>query len=475
MYLITDRIEKLYNSNSTFNKKINSKLHNNDYKFYILTNNIKDHILQYNDAFNFHNFTEHFSNQLLKLNDYDFMSFTYNSLCNKYSLNENIYNKIRTEIFKSLSDIYDIDISLVKENRKALENICENLFEIGDISTLYKIRKFLTDNFRINGFNSYLKENKSAAIKILKQSNTDVSNKKYLRIEALLKDHPGYLGAFVYFAFKLNISYNRLKNLYERILKNKAHISKLPKNIIEYHRIEELEDDLDNLERIVIATKYANEYPRLRMIRNNPEFINISNELWNLSQKEKSIGEAYNIIFLPKVSMYKTQDELIKGLKSFIRNHSYDDFYDKISKYEDIKKVYESDTFLVLRYLDYPELKDTCSDTSWCISRDLDYWLSYHGEVDSVFMVIIDKSLNKLDIKSKIGVTYDENGRFRTAHQKNDHSISKILLNNILNKDNINLDYLYNIAHKLGINKYYDVERDHYGNIVGYDESIKWT
>src|ERR1035437_2544913 len=470
MYLTINRIEDIYNKDYKFKESIDVRLKDNDSKFLILVKSIDDFLLDYNESFNISNFREYFFDSFNKLEDDEFKFFVENAFMNKYKSIKEIYYRIAKDIFINISEKYNIDIELTKENKAKLEEEAEVLFHKGDISGLFKVRKFLNENFKITGFNSFIRENKNMALKVLSDLKIPSSAKKFIRLEQLLKDHPGYLGVFTFFLYKSRISYERIKSIYERILKNKNIIHRLPKNIIEYRKFEELEDDINEIERLQISNNMASEYPRLRSVRNNKDFIAISNELNSLFVKDPRFMAAYKKIFLPKVSLCKTEIDLIDGLKKFIRSNSdVEDFVSKIELYpQDVKVVYDSENFLVVRFLDYMPLNASCNDTNWCIARDLNYWVTYHGD-GSIFMTIVNKNKDKFDIYSKIGVTHYTTGTFNTAHIKNDSYISESELNKILSIDDIDLDRLWVIAVDLGTNSHYDTQEDRYGNITGVD------
>lgn len=469
MFITINRIEEIYNNDLEFRSIVDARLKDNDSKFMIMVKNVDDCLLHYNESFNISNFREYFFDIFNKLEDREFKFFIESSLKSKYNSTDKIYHRIVSEIYTNISEKYDIGIELVRENKSNLEKESESLFEKGDISKLFKVRRYLRENFKINGFNSFIRENKSLAIKILSDLDTDVSDKKFIRLEQLLKEHPGYLGTFTYFVFKLNISYERIKSVYERILKNRQIIGRLPRSVVEYRSFEHLEDDLTMLERNQVARVISTEYPRVgSSIRNNQTFIELANELKRMFAENPKFEEAYRKIFIPKVSLYRTEIQLIEALKKFITTNSdANDFADEISGYDDIKVVYDSENFLIVRYLDFEALRSTCSDTSWCIARDLDYWVQYHGDEGRIFLMILNKNKEKLDIHSKIGVTLMDGGEFNTAHLKNDQYISEHELNKILSIDNIGISLLYKDSIKFGDNARYDVDRDTYGGISG--------
>lgn len=472
MFITIDRIEELYNSDIKFKESIDTRLGGNDSKFLILSKSIEDCLLHYNESFNISNFKEYFFESFNKLDDSEFKFFVKNAFRNKYKSIDIIYNRIVGGIHTNISEKYDIDIEFTKKDKIELEEEAESLFQNGDISKLFKVRRFLSENFKITGFNSFIRENKNMALKVLADTKTSSSAKKFIRLEQLLKDNPGYLGVFTFFLYKSMISYERIKSMYERILRNKNIIHRLPKNIIEYRKFEELEDDINDIEREQVARNMASEYPRLKNIRDNKEFIAIANELNSAFIKDPKFMFAYRKIFLPKVSLCKTEKDILDGLKKFLRTSSdVDDFVSKIEQYPaDVRVVHDGENFLVTRFLDYSPLSYSCGDTNWCIARDLDYWVSYHGD-GSTFMAIIDKNKDRFDIYSKIGVTHNTDGSFKTAHIKNDQYISESDLNRILYADGIDLDSLWVIAVDLGTNSHYDTQEDRYGNITGVERN----
>ena len=470
MFATIDRIEKLYNKNPDFKKSIDARLKDNDSKFYILAKNVNDYLLKHNESFNISNFCDYFFEALYKTTDEDFQIFVEGAYKNKHTSITHIYDRILSDINNNISNKYDLDIQLIKENRTTLENEAEKAFQSKDISRLFKIRKFLNENFRIDGFNSFIRENKNFALRVLRDVKIPQDDKKFIRLEQLLSNNRGYLGIFTYFLFKRHISYERLKDLYESILKNKDILDRLPKSVVSYKSFEELEDDIRLIERDRVAIAFAREYPRLKSIQDNKTFIEMANELKSMMDKDPRFESAYRKIFMPKISLYKTEKQLLDALEKFIFNCiGVDDFMSDIQQYQnEIKVVYDSVRFLVLRYLDYPALNKTCSDTNWCIARDRDYWAQYHGAEGRIFIVIIDKYKDKFDIRSKTGVTFESGGHVYASHLKNDAGTSSTEINKILKEDDVDLNTLYSAAQTFGSNTYYETEEDEYGNITGY-------
>lgn len=485
--LLKEKIDESIKSNNLLEKLL-EKQYNSVNATDLLIRELEDFLLTKKDIYSFSNFRNLFYEDILKLNPNRFGNFLRNILTNNPDKNRT-YQHILNDIESKLEESYNIPNNYLKMKRSELDNICDVLMVEGKYFELTNLRKFIKENFRVYDYNSYIKENRDLAIKVLKTFNQDETDRTYLRIKKLLENRPGELGLFTYFNKVEKISFAHLKNLFNKIQKmsDERMLNQLPEPVGNYMRyklpyklpngqtytshFERLSDDLTNLEELHIAKMFADQYPgRLkRDILKNPDFIELIKELTSNDTKKTEKLDLYNKFFLRKVSRYQTQQELIDGLTNFVFNMDDDQDIRKQVTNSYSKIVYDNGELLVIRVMSYDELQNLGSDTSWCIKDSLSYWVSYIGS-STVQLMVVDFTVPVSSINRKIGVTlnntFDDNYNFSTAHLKNDRYISEGELNIILKKHDTNLQELYEIGKTYGNNEYVeeeDIEEDRYG------------
>ena len=480
--LVKEHIKKAIQSNSSFAKFIQ-----NNYKTTkvenLLLNELESFIISKEEIYQFNNFRNLFYEDILSFKPHRFANFLRN-IINDDPKRERTYQHVLNDIEKGLVESYSIPNSYIKMKRTELDDICEELILKEDYVGIYNVRKFIKDNFRVLNYNSYLKENRDLAVKILKSRGEDESDKTFARLRVLLKDNPGYLGIFTYFNKIEKIPFISLSRLYTRIIKDNDILKMLPELIIHYLRhklpykapdgrtytkhFERLNDDLTSIEEKHKAKLFADEYPvELRKgLLDNSDFIEIVKDV--TSDKEKL--EMYHKFFLKKVARYKTQQELLDGLISFVYAMKDDeDFRSQVRNHYMMSMVFDDGDLLVIRVRNQEALQQIASDTSWCIRDSLRYWTDYVGE-DTVQLVIIDLKEPRTSLYRKIGVTLNpgwgsKSMDFNTAHLKNDSYISEEQLNKRLEKYQITLTDLFEIGKNYGSNEHYadeDVSNEEY-------------
>ena len=482
--ILKEKIKKSIESNSSF-----AKLLENNYQTLstedILIKETDDYLLSKEDIYKFSNFKELFYETIMNFNSNRLGNFLRNVL-NDNPKKEITYEHILNDIESKLENTYNIPNSYIKMKRSELDNLCDELILREDYFALGNIRKFIKDNFRVHSYNSYIKENRDLAIKILKSGGADETDKSYARLRKLLEANPNYIGAFTYFNKIEKIPFISLKRLYDRILQNNDILNMLPELIVNYIRhklpyktpdgrtyrthFERLTDDMTSIEEKQKAKLFANEYyPDMRKpLLENPDFTEVVKEL--TSDPEKM--EMYKKFFLKKIARYKTPQELLDALISFVyKSGGDDDFRQEVINTYNADIVYDDgDELLVIRVRNYEAIQKLASDTSWCIKDSLSYWTDYVG-TDTVQLIIMELKEPKSSLYRKIGVTINNQwgGKisFNTAHLKNDSYISEDQLNKRLEKYGTNLQELYDAAKGFGSNEYYDtqeIQNDRYGN-----------
>ena len=481
--LLKEHIKKAIESNSSFSKFIRYNFQPTSNIEDILATEIDNYLISKDQTYQFSNFKRLFYEDILSFDPHRFANFLRN-IINDDPKREKTFQHILNDIEGKLQESYNIPNSYIKMKRSELDQICEDLLLKEDYVGLINTRKFIKDNFRVFDYNSYLKENRDLAIKILKSKGQDETDKTYARLRTLLKNHTGYLGIFTYFNKIEKVPFITLSRLYARVHKDHDILNMLPEPLIDYmrHRLpykahdgrtynkhfERLTDDLTNIEDKHKAKLFADDFPvLLRMgLSENSDFIEIIKDLTN--DKEKL--DMYNLFFIKKVARYKTQKELMDALMGFVYVTNDDEnIRNIINQHNMANLVYDDGELIVARTRNQDAMQQIASDTSWCIKDSLSYWTQYVKE-DNVQLVIIDLTEKKASLNRKIGVTLEpgwggSDYDFNTAHLKNDSYISEIQLAERLKKHDIDLKDLFKIAKSFGSNEYYaeeDVSSEEY-------------
>ena len=475
--LLKDRIKDAININTSFGKYLQDNYPNINNVEDVIIKDLEDFLLSKEDVYNFSNFKKLFYESIIDFKSHRFANFLRNILTNHPDKNRT-YQHILNDIEGRLEETYNIPNSYLKMKRSDLDLLCDELIIKEDYFSLINVRKFIKDNFKVYDYKSYIKENKDLAIKILKTLDADETDKTYIRLRKLLENNMGYLGLFTYFNKIEKIPFVSLQRLYKRIIGNNDILYLLPEPVVNYMRhklpfkssdgrtytkhYERLTDDLTTIEELHQAKLFADQYPlKLRKnILDNSDFIEVIKDLSDNSPEAREKLEMYNKFFLKKVSRYKTQKELIDSLISFVYSMNDDEnFRERVKNNAWANMVFDDGDLLVVRVRDIEPLQKIASDTSWCIKDSLSYWTDYVDD-NAIQLVIIDLKEPKTSLFRKIGVTLNKDSwnsySFRTAHLKNDNYISESDLNKRLEKYQITLSDLFQIAIGFGSNQYYD-------------------
>ncbi len=469
--ILVSKINECCDKNEPLNLLLEKK-YGDVNKSYLVLTELNDFILSNNEIYQSNNFQKLIYEAFINLNNSRFTSFLRN-LVNNHPNKKRTYSHMINDIKEKLEIKYDMPKSYYTMNRHQLDRECDKLLESGDFLLLGQVRKFIKENFIINDYKSFVYENVDQAKKILKSIGEDDTNKTYIRLKTMLKDHPGYLGVFTFYNKIEKIPFARLKNLFSNIIKNHAVLNRLKRDVVNYMSksgaresfktkdgrvyttyFEKLEDDLAALEESQMARTFANEYPRnLRTgLYRNSDYIEI---IKTLTQDKEKL-ELYKKFWLKKVSRYKTQDELLKSLMGFVFSNTTSKYLrDKINDNYQLKLIYDDGDIIIIRVLSQDALKEIANDTSWCIKDSLDYWCDYVGN-DNIQLVIFNLTLLNTDVNRKIGITIYSHGGFNTAHNVNDSYVSKETLEEYLKKwTSINFNDLYSMSKDVGNNEYY--------------------
>ena len=284
-------------------------------------------------------------------------------------------------------------------------------------------------------------ENVQQAKSILKRLNIPEKDKRYLDLRTMLKDHLGYLGWFTKMSYECGISYNELSALFNNIINNPAVIQNLPKSVIQYDNYEKLIDDYIRAEQEVNAKRIWNEFPadqkgffRINWERpttENKKLFELLNRLYKLKDRNN---------FIRKISRYKTKSELVEALKNFVkgvRGTTFPTILKQVQNSGASIVHQDPNNDIIVCQVDYNQINDLGSNSSWCIVRSKGTFDSYADGINLQYIVFLtDETGNK----SKIGVTYGL--KYRTAHLLNDTHIGEGALTELLRNHDFNLSSL---------------------------------
>jgi len=475
--LIKNKIEDCYNGNESLRKLIDQRFPTK-YTTQILLE-LNDYILSNEHIYQSNNFMGLIKEAFLEIDNNRFSIFLRN-LINEHPDRDRTYSHMMNDIKERLDVTYKLPKEYYSMTKYELNKECDKLFTESKFLQLENTRNYINDHFRLERYENFVFENRDLAKVLLKRNELDETDRVYMRIREMLSARPNLLGLFTYYNKVEKIGFGRLKTLYQNILKNGDILEQLPQQLNQYMarrgnfrgpfkmedgrtyntHFEHLEDDLLKLQEIHKAKLFADEYPGeiKRDLHLNSDFQEIIRELTLNTDKSKEKLELYKKFWLNKVSRYKTQQELIDSLINFVfADSSIEDIKRQVDNNYQLKMVYYDGELMIVRVLSYDAIQTIGSDTSWCIKDSLSYWTDYVTG-NNVQLVIMDFTVPRTSPFRKIGVTIYENGRFQTAHNINDSYVSEEHVNKILEKGNVTLEDMYDVAKDLGSNEYYEEE-----------------
>ena len=210
-----------------------------------------------------------------------------------------------------------------------------------------------------------LRENLQQARKILKNLGIEETNPEFIEIKKLLGNNLGYLGMFTKLFYKFRYPLDELVRLKAIIDNNKQLLKDLPKQIIEYTNIEELEDNINVVKEWVI---YRREFVRklpsiLRNTAHNDE--EIKNIFVQLTDKQK---EYIYKTFIRIISDYRDYDQFKRDLYNVVESSDQElsELLQRIEDEEHAYLIYNKDNIVVAEIYSH-ETSCKLGTKSWCI------------------------------------------------------------------------------------------------------------
>ena len=300
-----------------------------------------------------------------------------------------------------------------------------------------------------------LNEDMQRARKVLKSVNIDETDKFFLyHIKKIVGNQLGYLGMFTYLYYIKEYDTSELENLMNVLNDNKRILNRLPKQVVKYDNIEELEDDINNI----------NEW-----VRYNKEFV--SKLVGNLKSKAREDEELKNAFIhlddsvkndllsnfvIPKGSRYRGRyNDFREDCIGYMNRDrkGIDEVLKEIESTKGAYITYNQDGIIVAEIFNR-EASCQLGSSSWCISDDGEYWERYAGvKTKNKQYFIWNFNVPSTSIDSYVGVTILPNGKVETAHLKNDKHVD---ISTYLNKYNIPNNILTPLDINIDIEKIID-------------------
>jgi hypothetical protein len=277
-----------------------------------------------------------------------------------------------------------------------------------------------------------LNENIQQAKSILKSLNLDPTKEvDFKEITKSLNKLPNLIGKFVQFQYVDKSPKEDVKRVMSWILNNRDSVAKLPKNILQYETLEELEDDIEHLKRDMKINKfYKGLYASMRGQVDKLD-KDKRKEFDDLALAYMDLPEAKQKQFTPLKYFERNNisiTDFIKSLANFLDNSEVDEdkknVLDKIEKYSDIEVLYNMNNILVIETENFEAVKNLGSP-AWCIVYGGDsYRNSYFGpDTNNTQLIIFNFNLPATSSNSMFGITIKPTMDITQCQDKMNHYI----------------------------------------------------
>ena len=162
----------------------------------------------------------------------------------------------------------------------------------------------------------------------------------------------------------------------------------------------------------IISNKYIHLYDE----NSYKIFAEILDSNVNATQLQNLIGK--------KIALYNNAEEFNEGLKKVLDriNGFYLDTYLEKVKEQNAKIISNEDNVLIIQVENFEQSKNLGS-TSWCISRDKQYFDSYTSDNKTQFFIYNFK-LESTDENSMIGMTFNKDNYIYVCYSKFDEQVT---------------------------------------------------
>ena len=344
--------------------------------------------------------------------------------------------------------------------------------EFSSLNGLFTEIILLPDSFD-KDYEKFLKENSKMINNLMSNYGINVRDVKIKRMYVYADGSKNFFQWAVNVYFKNGVALSTIKNIlcwnesYKQLAKNlsrgtitaytsKDSIIPLLGELSELRKEKRINDSINSFNT---AQK--------KMLKENQLTEDVKQALWRLSR----LSDTKRLNFIKKMSSVTDFNEFIRQLKFVTSVHfswSKDSFMDFINNVEGIKyeKIYENDTVVLIKALDYETIKQLGKTTNWCISKNKHYWNNYienyHGQTTQY--MVFDFSRVEDDKLSIIGFTTTHNKGITSAHNFINEDLmnsnnEQTLLTSFIGKFKENRN-IYSILNELGVDVTLVVEYD---------------
>lgn len=337
----------------------------------------------------------------------------------------NYYHKSNWSVpsFLSISDIkkYDITVNDLAKYSHILQISGDKLSRLNNV---FKEIILLPEDFD-NKYEKFLQEN-SKLIKSLKNNYGISQNDVKVKMMYIFTEgSKNFFNWAITTYYKNGISLSTIRNIlswnetYSQFAKN------LSKSTITAYTSKNsilvLMDELSEIRKAKRINDSINSFntAQKKMLKENEITNDIKQALWKLSR----LSETKRLNFIKKISSVTDYNEFIRQLKFVTSVHfswNKESFLDYIDNVEGIKyeKIFENESIILVKVLDYETVKQLGKTTNWCISKNKKYWNDYieSQEGRTTQYMVFNFSKMEDDKLSIIGFTTTKNKGITSAH-----------------------------------------------------------
>jgi len=266
-----------------------------------------------------------------------------------------------------------------------------------------------------------LNENIQQAKGILKKLNLNPEKEEdYKDIVKSLKNLPNLIGKFVDFRYNKDAHEDDIKRILNWITTNRDSVSKLPKNILNYSTLEELDDDIEDFKRKQKINRfYKSLYKSMREqvdkldADKRKKFDELSLAYMNLSEAKQKQFTPLKYFERNNITITDFINALYNFMNKNVVNEDEKNVLEKIDKYGDnIKILYNMNDVLVIETENFEAVKELGSN-SWCIVYGSDGTRnSYFGsETYNTQLIVFNFNLPSTSANSLFGITIYPDGK----------------------------------------------------------------
>tara|TARA_R110000772_G_scaffold2410_2_gene8384 strand:+ start:4029 stop:7439 length:3411 start_codon:yes stop_codon:yes gene_type:complete len=286
------------------------------------------------------------------------------------------------------------------------------------------------DNNIIDNYMIY--ETRQEAESFLKKVDKDNQDKNYLKVRELAQPTPALLGILTKLHFGKNISIVKIKQILDKISKyrndlkrDKVNIQTLLTTAFKTSGLEYIEDRLSLIEIKHETLLFINDLQHSK-VRNDLKTKYLDRIANGISSLKNLKNWKVQLEFITKKSAgFGNALDVLNAFEILVRNavggFSPQSIIDKIESTPGAVVLYNEDGFVLSQIFTFDSSKFLGS-SSWCISRQSNYYHQYSRNNQQLFLWDTNKS--PTDIYSTMGTTITTNGGEYTSHLKNDRHFS---------------------------------------------------